>query len=271
MGSQSRTAASRGINIEEETWINKMCRSEETLEKLDNAEAMIGRATNLLRELQALGLEPKKDQEQALFRRRVVQVTSELEDVRDLLTGSARAVLSERQLEVLEPHQGEEEEEQEVVVDPSIQFLGLEWEAIFGKCFNLGINIRIYRQRLGAGSVDTLTLALVLRDLQRVVAEVEHHSRAVLAKDQREGLHQTMVQGGSTNQINVQNDRRQGVTYRKTKTEGLASKLENMEPSPNLSSGAGGRRKSSFRSRKGRRKSSLIMEGLSSMLRPIKL
>ena len=244
-----------------------MCKPEETLEKLDNAEAMIGRATNMLRELQGLGLAPKKCEEQALFRRRVVQVTSELEDVRDLLTASARAVLSERQLEVLEP-QGEEEEEQEVVVDPSIQFLGLEWEAIFGKCFNLGINIRIYRQRLGAGSVDTLTLALVLRDLQRVVAEVEHHSRAVLAKD-REGLHQAMM-GGSTNQINVQ-DRRQGVTYRKTKTEGLASKIANMDASPNLNLGAGGRRKSSFRNRKGRRKSSLIMEGLSSMLRPIKL
>ena len=197
-----------------------------------------------------------------MFRRRVIQVTSELEDVRDLLTASAKAVLSERQLEVLEPNQ---EEEQEVVVDPSIQFLGLEWEAIFGKCFNLGINIRIYRQRLGAGSVDTLTLALVLRDLQRVVAEVEHHSRAVLAKD-REGLHQAM--GGSTNHINVQN-RRQGVTYRKTKTEGLASKIENMDRSQNLLTG--GRRKSSFRSRKGGRKSSVIMEGLSSMLRPIKL
>ena len=197
-----------------------------------------------------------------MFRRRVIQVTSELEDVRDLLTASAKAVLSERQLEVLEPNQ---EEEQEVVVDPSIQFLGLEWEAIFGKCFNLGINIRIYRQRLGAGSVDTLTLALVLRDLQRVVAEVEHHSRAVLAKD-REGLHQAM--GGSTNHINVQN-RRQGVTYRKTKTEGLVSKIENMDRSQNL--WPGGRRKSSFRSRKGRRKSSVIMEGLSSMLRPIKL
>ena len=192
----------------------------------------------------------------------MIQVTSELEDVRDLLTASAKAVLSERQLEVLEPNQ---EEEQEVVVDPSIQFLGLEWEAIFGKCFNLGINIRIYRQRLGAGSVDTLTLALVLRDLQRVVAEVEHHSRAVLAKD-REGLHQAM--GGSTNHINVQN-RRQGVTYRKTKTEGLASKIENMDRSQNL--WPGGKRKSSFRSRKGRRKSSVIMEGLSSMLRPIKL
>ena len=242
-----------------------MCRSQETLEKLDDAEAMIGRATNLLRELQGLGLAPKKDEERSLFRRRVVQVTSELEDVRDLLTASARAVLSERQLEVLEPEG--EEEEQEVVIDPSIQFLGLEWEAIFGKCFNLGINIRIYRQRLGAGSVDTLTLVLVLRDLQRVVAEVEHHSRAVLTKD-REGLHPAM--GGSTNQINVQ-DRRQGVTYRKTKTEGLASKIANMDASPNLNLGAGGRRKSSFRNRKGRRKSSLIMEGLSSMLRPIKL
>ena len=210
-------------------------------------------------------MKPSEGEERSLFRRRVVQVTSELEDVRDLLTASARAVLSERQLEVLEPHQGEEEEEQEVVVDPSIQFLGLEWEAIFGKCFNLGINIRIYRQRLGAGSVDTLTLALVLRDLQRVVAEVEHHSRAVLAKD-REGLHQAM--GGSTNHINVQK-RRQGVTYRKTKTEGLASKIENMDRSQNLLTG--GRRKSSFRSRKGGRKSSVIMEGLSSMLRPIKL
>ena len=218
----------------------KMCKPEETLEKLDNAEAMIGRATNLLRELQGLGLAPKKDEEQALFRRRVVQVTSELEDVRDLLTASARAVLSERQLEVLEP-QGEEEEEQEVVVDPSIQFLGLEWEAIFGKCFNLGINIRIYRQRLGAGSVDTLTLALVLRDLQRVVAEVEHHSRAVLAKD-REGLHQAMM-GGSTNQINVQ-DRRQGVTYRKTKTEGLASKIANVAKRKSTNEGA--KKKNSF-------------------------
>ena len=169
----------------------------------------------------------------------MVQVTSELEDVRDLLTASARAVLSERQLEVLEP-QGEEEEE-EVVVDPSIQFLGLEWEAIFGKCFNLGINIRIYRQRLGAGSVDTLTLALVLRDLQRVVAEVEHHSRAVLAKD-REGLHQAMM-GGSTNQINVQ-DRRQGVTYRKTKTEGLASKIANVAKRKSTNEGA--KKKNSF-------------------------
>ena len=244
-----------------------MCRPQETLEKLESAEAMIGRATNLLRELQELGLSLKKNEEQTLFRRRVVQVTSELEDVRDLLTASARAVLSSRQLEVLEPQVGEEEEEV-VVVDPSIQFLGLEWEAIFGKCFNLGINIRIYRQRLGAGSVDTLTLALVLRDLQRVVAEVEHHSRAVLAKDQHGGLHQAV--GGSTNQINGQ-ERRQGVTYRKTKTEGLVSKIEHLEPNPEMNQGAGARRKSSFRSRRGRRKSSVIMEGLSSMLRPIKL
>jgi len=206
---------------------------------METIEEKLGRATNYLHDIKGLGLKPSEGEERSLFRRRVVQVTSELEDVRDLLTASARAVLSERQLEVLEP-QGEEEEE-EVVVDPSIQFLGLEWEAIFGKCFNLGINIRIYRQRLGAGSVDTLTLALVLRDLQRVVAEVEHHSRAVLAKD-REGLHQAMM-GGSTNQINVQ-DRRQGVTYRKTKTEGLASKIANVAKRKSTNEGA--KKKNSF-------------------------
>jgi len=244
-----------------------MCRSEQFGQSMETIEEKLGRATNYLHDIKGLGLKPKEGEERSLFRRRVVQVTSELEDVRDLLTASARAVLSSRQLEVLEPQVGEEEEEV-VVVDPSIQFLGLEWEAIFGKCFNLGINIRIYRQRLGAGSVDTLTLALVLRDLQRVVAEVEHHSRAVLAKDQHGGLHQAV--GGSTNQINGQ-ERRQGVTYRKTKTEGLVSKIEHLEPNPEMNQGAGARRKSSFRSRRGRRKSSVIMEGLSSMLRPIKL
>merc|ERR1711936_295115 len=218
-----------------------MCRSEETSPRMETIEEKLGRATNYLHDIKGLGLKPSEGEERSLFRRRVVQVTSELEDVRDLLTGSARAVLSERQLEVLEPHQGEEEEEQEVVVDPSIQFLGLEWEAIFGKCFNLGINIRIYRQRLGAGSVDTLTLALVLRDLQRVVAEVEHHSRAVLAKDQHGGLHQAV--GGSTNQINGQ-ERRQGVTYRKTKTEGLASKIANVTKRKSTNEGA--KKKNSF-------------------------
>merc|ERR1712037_359183 len=214
-----------------------MCRSEETSPRMETIEEKLGRASNYLHDIKGLGLKPSEGEERSLFRRRVVQVTSELEDVRDLLTASARAVLSERQLEVLEPHG----EEVEVVVDPSIQFLGLEWEAIFGKCFNLGINIRIYRQRLGAGSVDTLTLALVLRDLQRVVAEVEHHSRAVLAKD-REGLHQAM-KGGSTNEINAQ-DRRQGVTYRKTKTEGLASKIANVAKRKSTNEGA--KKKNSF-------------------------
>merc|ERR1711963_1048077 len=233
----------RGAEVER-TAEAVMCRSEgKSAPGMETIEEKLGRATNYLHDIKGLGLKPSEGEERSLFRRRVVQVTSELEDVRDLLTASARAVLSERQLEVLEP-QDQGEDEQEVVVDPSIQFLGLEWEAIFGKCFNLGINIRIYRQRLGAGSVDTLTLALVLRDLQRVVAEVEHHSRAVLAKDREPGLHQPPMHGGSTNQINVQTDRRQGVTYRKTKTEGLASKIANVAKRKSTTEGA--KKKNSF-------------------------
>ena len=106
------------------------------------------------------------------------QVLAELADVRDLLVLSGTSVLSPRQLSVLQPEE-EQEEHTAATIDPSIQFLGLEWEAIFGKCFNLGINIRIYRQRLDSGMVDTLTLALVLRDLHTVGQEVHHHSLAV--------------------------------------------------------------------------------------------
>ena len=106
------------------------------------------------------------------------QVLAELADVRDLLVLSGGEVLSPRQLSVLQPEE-EEEEHTAATIDPSIQFLGLEWEAVFGKCFNLGMNMRIYRQRLDSGMVDTLTLALVLRDLHTVGQEVHHHSLAV--------------------------------------------------------------------------------------------
>ena len=198
----------------------------------------------------------------------MVQVLAELEDVRDLLTSSARAILSERQLEVLEPEGEEEVGEQ---VDPSIQFLGLEWEAIFGKCFNLGMNIRIYRQRLGAGVVDTLTLALILRDLQRVEAEVDHHSRAVLRGPQMGGPRGAL--GGSTGGLGgpgvggsslhlPHEGGRQGVRYRKTKTEGLAAKIAGVTPK---------RRPSEARRARRKKSTSILMDGLSSMFRPMVL
>ena len=162
-------------------------------------------------------------------------MVSELGEMRDLLTASARAVLSERQLHVLEP---EQEELTNSSIDPSIQFLGLEWEAIFGKCFNLGINIRIYRQRLGSGHVDTLTLALVLRDLQRVARQVQLHGAAVsCARLRPAGLLGPVGQQVSRSSNNI-NKVAGPVRYRKTKTEGLAEKINKAE--------LGSKRKSSF-------------------------
>ena len=131
---------------------------------------------------------------------------------------SARSVLSERQLSVLEP-------DDEVDLDPSTMFLGLEWEAIFGKCFNLGINIRIYRQRLSSGHLDTLTLALVLRDLRRVVGEVDQHAHAVLrGKLGTVQIIKTDELSRSSQNICVPKQNR-GVRYAKSKTEGLAQKI----------------------------------------------
>lgn len=201
---------------------------------METIEDKLGRATNFLHDIKSLGLSPGSPSEVSLFQRRVGQVIAELEDVRDLLTASARSVLSDRQLQVLEPQQEEEEEGVEHSaqsrVDPSIQFLGLEWEAIFGKCFNLGINIRIYRQRLASGMVDTLTLALVLRDITQVIAEVEQHNRAVLRSKQGEVVFQGFgarheVSRSSQNLDTETSRPLQVVKYRKTKTEGLASKI----------------------------------------------
>ena len=140
------------------------------------AVGYVERRGHYLHITQDLGMQPSSERERSLLQRRLGQVLAELADVRELLLVSGGEVLSPGQLSVL---QSEEEEHTATTIDPSIQFLGLEWEAIFGKCSNLGINIRIYRQRLDSGMVDTLTLGLVLRDLHRVGQEVHHHSLAV--------------------------------------------------------------------------------------------
>ena len=43
-----------------------------------------------------------------------------------------------------------------------------EWEGVFGRCYNLVSNIRIYRQKRSLGLVDSLTLAILLADCTRV-------------------------------------------------------------------------------------------------------
>merc|ERR1712126_713529 len=97
-----------------------------------------------------------------LVKRRVMQIIAELEDIRDILIDSVKDSLSPRQLSVLDCEEASSE------TDPSVQFFGVEWDSVFAKCFSLGLNIRIFKQRLECGMVDSINLASILADLSMV-------------------------------------------------------------------------------------------------------
>ena len=96
------------------------------------------------------------------------QVTSEIADLRDSLESAVKERLSPRQMELL----GMDGEER--VVDPSVQFFGMEWNKVFQMCFKIGINVRIFKQKLGHNpeEVDVIFLSTLLADLELIETEV---------------------------------------------------------------------------------------------------
>ena len=53
----------------------------------------------------------------------------------------------------------------------------VEWDGVFGRCFNIVNNIRIYCQKFSADLLDSLTLAILLSDLNKVQTELELYAR----------------------------------------------------------------------------------------------
>merc|ERR1712001_437179 len=100
-----------------------------------------------------------------------------VEEIKDDLVNLVRDQLSPRQLTVL-LETNTEAEVNPVDTDPSIQFFGVEWNSVFARCFSLGFNIRIFRQRQRDGFVDVTGLACLLSDLCWVRRQMELHSVA---------------------------------------------------------------------------------------------
>merc|ERR1712034_285751 len=119
-----------------------------------------------MQEIKKIGASLKKEDIQ-LVKRRVRQIIAELEDIRDMMLDSVKDSLSPRQLSVLD------KEEEWLGADPSVQFFGVEWDSLFAKCFSLGLNIRIFKQRLKAGMVDSINLASILTELKIVERQME--------------------------------------------------------------------------------------------------
>merc|ERR1712165_512591 len=131
----------------------KMCKTDLNLEykEEESVEDKLGRVTRYMEHIRDIGTTSKKE-ELNLIKRRIVQIVSELEDIKEDLVNLVRDQLPPRQLTVLLETNAEDEVDP-VDTDPSIQFFGVEWNAVFARCFSLGLNIRIFRGRRRGGGV----------------------------------------------------------------------------------------------------------------------
>merc|ERR1719431_1833723 len=235
-----------------------MCKDMENKEA-QGLEEMLGRTTRYMEEVKRIGTSMKKE-DISLMKRRVMQIIAELEDIRDVLLDSVKGSLSPRQLSVLD------NEEEDLETDPRVQFFGVEWDSVFAKCFGLGLNIRIFKQRLEGGMVDSINLASILTDLKMVEKQMEQHSIALisgrLSSEQlaQQLQHQLLVSqvgqvARSNNNIEEEGGRssKEGrkniVKYKKNKTENLAAKISstrNNERRKSSVDGFGIKKKTSF-------------------------
>jgi hypothetical protein len=93
-----------------------------------------------------------------------------------------------------------------VFVDPSVRFFGIDWEAVFGRCFSLSLNAKIFCDKiidlpvvsahggeLHQESLDLVLINRILRDLTLLEADVTSHAEAVL-QGRLSRLNQMMIQ-----------------------------------------------------------------------------
>ena len=199
-----------------------MCQTEKNIKHREQeVEEKLGRTTKYMEHVRDIG-NTSKEEELILVKRRLLQIVTELEDIKEDLVYLVRDQLSPRQLALLLETN---DEDQAVDTDPSVQFFGVEWNSVFARCFSLGLNIRIFKQRQQDGFLDVTGLACLLSDLCWVRRQMELHSvafssgvtsQAYLARQLQ--LQLQVTQAGQVKSKSVKYDR-------KHKTENLNNKI----------------------------------------------
>ena len=238
-----------------------MCKSEmkcKSYEEETSVEDKIGRLTRLMRHVRDMGDNPKKE-DRILRERRMIQIMTELEDIKDDLITLVTGKVTPRQIQFLKDTESCEDAD----IDPSVQFFGVEWNSVFAKCFNLGLNIRIFKQRLTADCVDLGGLAVILQDLSEVRRQMEHHRLALESGALTPGHLARQLQQQQVVTAAAPPTLTQAKRYnRKHKTENLNRKMQQIETQEETR-----RRKSLSIPRS---KKSTFMENVSSLLNYIK-
>ena len=139
--------------IEEVSPSNAMPKNEVT-----SLKEKISRTSQFLQELKVLSkgcqeLEQNQEKDKQLFSRRTVQVGAEIQDARDMISCICKDRLPERQWKLLF-ESVEEDLEGGFDVDPSVQFFGIDWQRVFGRCFTLSMHVNLLESALEADDDD---------------------------------------------------------------------------------------------------------------------
>ena len=167
-----------------------------------------------------------------VFIRRIIQLRAELEDGRDLVLALCKHYLPSRQWRLMaEDMQGHEDRDHSdsddaelgfgrgvlngFDVDPSVRFFGIDWESVFGRCFSLSLNAKIFGDQILDAAItysgsdqkrsddfDLVLINRILRDLAALEADVTSHAEAVLqgrlSKSQRKLIQREQLKYSST-------------------------------------------------------------------------
>jgi len=141
--------------------------------------------------------------ERQVFIRRIVQLGAELQDAKDTVLSICKEVMPSRQwrilLDITGPNSRQTIDEDDCLIDmmgscnldPSVRFFGIEWDRVFGKCFALSLNVKIFHQQITesmedtfgrstSSTVDLILVSTLLKDFSSLEADVTSHGEAVL-------------------------------------------------------------------------------------------
>ena len=98
-----------------------------------------------------------------------MQLGAELQDAKDTVLSICKECMPSRQWRILLDITGPNckqrvgDDDDEFIVgmmgscnlDPSVRFFGIEWERVFGRCFSLSLNVKIFGQQIMNSIEDT--------------------------------------------------------------------------------------------------------------------
>lgn len=254
-------SSSEGDERYSSTSSNNDCSLEMSLdEQMTALQEKLQRTTKFIQEIQNLSpaCEESNDsaKEKQVFNRRILQVSAELQDARDVVYALCRPPrLSQRQFELVTS----EDTLEDPANDPSVRFFGIDWQQLFAKCFSLSFNVQILKgQVVEGGELDLVLLSTILKAMASVETDILSHGEAVthgrLSKSQQEIIQREQVRLsaiGSSNShssngcknlksrsfrdVGGQRKQRQLSKYKKNKTTDLNKLTSSLSMSESMS------------------------------------